>query len=226
VKLRRVIDLSWTLRPGKETRHMEIHRLFAPPSALRDWGEGWYSLHSVSMLSHVGTHLESPYHFLEKGEDLSRLPLARLVGEAAVLDLTGAKPQEGLDPARLEAAAHAVGGLAEHDIVFLCTGHDRYYGTKEYQRAPYLTHEAGRWLAEGSPKLVGIDTSGASDPDRPGRENHLVLFERGIPYVENLKGLTEIVGRRVFVVCLPVAVEGLEAIPVRVVALVEDEDAT
>jgi hypothetical protein len=47
--------------------------------------------------------------------------------------------------------------------------------------------------------------NGAADPNFNDRDNHLILFEKDIPGNENLRHLTAIAGRRLFVSALPVA---------------------
>ena len=60
------------------------------------------------------------------------------------------------------------------------------------------------------------------DPAFPDRQNHLPIFEAGLVYIENLTNVEAVPGSRVTVTALPPAIEGLEGIPVRVVALVSE----
>ena len=70
--------------------------------------------------------------------------------------------------------------------------------------------------------LVGIDTAGVESPSSTEHECHLALFTRGIPLIENLTRL-DLVGDRTRVVAVvaPIAVQGIESIPVRVLALMD-----
>jgi len=49
--------------------------------------------------------------------------------------------------------------------------------------------------------------------------NHLLLFRAGIPLVENLAHLDKLTQDRVQVFALPVPVKGLDAFPLRVIAI-------
>jgi len=49
--------------------------------------------------------------------------------------------------------------------------------------------------------------------------NHRALFDRNIPLIENLANLNSLTQSRVEVFALPIAVRGLEAFPLRVVAI-------
>lgn len=51
--------------------------------------------------------------------------------------------------------------------------------------------------------------------------NHLILFRAGIPLIENLGHLDRLTQSRVQVYALPVPVKGLDAFPLRVIAVEE-----
>jgi kynurenine formamidase len=56
-------------------------------------------------------------------------------------------------------------------------------------------------------------------PAFPDHQNDLPLFEAGIVYIENLTNLEAVPESRVTIAALPLAIEGLEGLPVRVVVL-------
>lgn len=219
MKVNKVIDLSHPLRPGHEARRLEIKELPAPDITGAEPEEGWYIMHSVSMDNHLGTHLEVPYHCLPDGADLAQIPVEQFVGEAAILDLRGYSPNTGISLEHVQRAAEEAGGMNHVDAVFCMTGWSQYYGTERYSKPPFLTGEAVRWLVSHGIKMLGVDTRGSMDPAFSDRQNHLPLFEAGLVYIENLTNLEAVPESRVTVVALPPAVEGLEGIPVRVVAL-------
>ena len=47
------------------------------------------NLTAFSMCAHNGTHLDAPYHFLDNGETVDRLPLSKTVGYAYVAEHDG-----------------------------------------------------------------------------------------------------------------------------------------
>ena len=46
------------------------------------------------MSSHVGTHVEFPYHHLKEGKSAADYPLERLIGEAVLFDFSYKKKDE------------------------------------------------------------------------------------------------------------------------------------
>jgi kynurenine formamidase len=220
--LNQVIDLSHPLRPRRESPRLEIRQLPAPDITGAPTEEGWYIMHSISMDNHLGTHMEVPYHCLPEGADLAQLPVEQFVGKAVILDLRGYEPETGIPLEDVQRAAEKAGGIGRGDIALCVTGWSQYYGTEQYSEPPFLTRQAVRWLIDQGIKILGVDTRGSMDPALPDRQNHLPIFEAGLVYIENLTNLQAVPGSRVTVAALPPAIEGLEGIPVRVVALVSE----
>ena len=73
-----------------------------------------------------------------------------------------------------------------------------------------------------------MDTSGIEirNPDGSpsyGQPNHEALLGAGIPLLEYLTNLKDLIGKRFMTYILPVKVAGAEAFPVRVIAVEEGE---
>lgn len=199
---------------------LEIERIDATMMVGAPAEEDWYIMHRVVMDNHIGTHVEVPYHCYPDRADLASMPVEHFIGTAAILDLRGYGANQ---PIPLEAAQHAAdaaGGVGDGEMAFIMTGWSQHYGSDLYLTPPYLTREAVCWLMDQGIKILGVDTSGAMDPDSPHRFNHLPIFDAGGVYIENLTNLEAVPNGRVTVLALPPAIEGLEAWMVRVVALV------
>ena len=218
MKLNQVIDLSHPLHPGREARTLEISRLNATQITGAPEEQGWYIMHRLVMVNHLGTHLEVPFHILENGADLAQIPAEQFIGEAVLLDLRGYEAREGIPLEAVQRAAEKAGGIEAGDLVFVMTGWSQYYGSERYMTPPFLVREAVQWIVAQGIKVLGIDTNGAMDPDSPDRWNHLPIMEAGVVYIENLTNLEAVPASRVMAAALPPAIEGLEGLPVRVVA--------
>jgi kynurenine formamidase len=109
-------------------------------------------------------------------------------------------------------------GIAAGDIVLIHTGYDRYYGQPNYNR-PYLSLEAIRWLVERGIAALGIDASGIEAYQAPEQPGHLLLFEHGIPVIEELTRLDELRAERIFFIGLPLPIVGADSCPIRAVAI-------
>ena len=176
---------------------------------VRPEGE-WYIMSDVELMDHVGTHIEVPLHCLKEGADLAQVPVEQLVGDAVVLDLTQAEAEGGVTLEQVVAAADAAGGVREGDIVLAQMGTTQYFATAGLQ-----------WLVEQGIKLMGVDSGGVelAHDETHANVNHLLLFRAGIPVIENLANLERLTRTRVRVYALPVPVKGLDAFPLRVIAI-------
>ena len=97
-----------------------------------------------------------PYHHSKDGGDVSQLELARVMGEAVVLDFHHKQAGEPITLDEIRAAGSAI---QPGDIVLTYTGFDKQYGQPNYDR-PYLTLDAIRWLVKREIACLGIDASG------------------------------------------------------------------
>jgi len=209
----RIVDLTQVIHPtGPEAQRkfvVHIHdALEEIPGKTRPEGE-WYVMSDVELMDHVGTHIEAPFHCLKDGADLAALELSRLVGDAVILDLSGATAAGGVTLGQVQEAVEKAGGVREGDIVFGRMGETGYFAT-----------DALEWLVAQGIKLMGVDSGGVelAHDTTHANTNHLTLFRAGIPLVENLANLDDLTQSRVKVYALPVPVKGLDAFPLRVIA--------
>ena len=206
----RVVDLTHVLLPGKEQYTLEVARRNERHGAEGD------IMSVVYLWSHVGTHVEAPLHFLAAGGDTASIAIERLMGPAIVLDFRhkGVSEPIGLDEIR------AAGEILVGDRVLTMTGRQEQYRTPQSHDRPYITEEAMRWLVEDRKiACLGTDSSGFEVRGVTTYPNHRLLNEAGIPVLECLTNLTELRSQRVYLVALPWPVAGLDACPVRAVAI-------
>jgi arylformamidase len=210
----RMIDLTLVIQPTAPDAQrkfvIRIHdALQEIPGKVRPEGE-WYVMSDVDLMGHVGTHIEAPFHCLKNGADLAQIPLERLGGDAVILNLVNAKAEGGVTLEQVQKAAKVAGGVRKGDIVLCRMGPTPYFST-----APL------KWLVEQGMKMMGVDSGGVelADDETHSNVNHLVLFRAGIPVIENLANLNRVSRPRVKVYALPVPVRGLDAFPLRVIAV-------
>ncbi|HJP30605.1 MAG TPA: cyclase family protein [Candidatus Latescibacteria bacterium] len=209
----RIVDLTHILEPTQAdaTRRFAVTQgpaIAEPEGKVRPEGE-WYIMSHVDVMVHVGTHLETPYHCLQEGDDLATLSLDRLIGEAAILDLRGAEAEGGVTLEQVQTAGAASGGIHNGDIVFCNMGPTGNFSTPGLQ-----------WLVDAGMKMMGVSSGGVELADPEHRNiNHLVLFRQGIPLIEHLAHLDQLRQSRVTVYALPIPAKGVDAFPLRVIAV-------
>jgi len=210
----RLVDLTRVIEPtdANNPRKFVVHihdALEEIPGKVRPKDE-WYVMSDVELMNHVGTHIETPFHCLKKGADLAQISISQLVGEAVILDLRGAEAEGGVTLEQVQAAAEKAGGVQRGDIVFGQMGKTSYFSTPALQ-----------WLVDQSMKLMGVDSGGVelAHDKTHANVNHLILFRANIPLIENLTNLDQLTQSRVRVCALPIPVKGLDAFPLRVIAV-------
>ena len=210
----RVVDLTHTLYPYKEQYTLEVSRRNERHGAEGD------IMCTLYMWSHVGTHVEAPLHFLTEGGDTASLPLDKLMGPAIVLDFRHKQVNEPISLAEVQAA----GDIQVGDRVLTMTGRHTQYRTPQSHDRPYITEEAMRWLVEDRKiNCLGTDSSGFEVRGVSHHPDHRLLTNAGVPVLECMTNLVELKKQRVYLIALPWPVVGLDACPVRAIAIEPEE---
>lgn len=216
-----VIELSHDLVPFKEEYLLESDTRFVDEfveeyKALRPEGS-WYIMTELKMWSHVGTHIEAPYHYVKEGKDISQLSIQRLAGECCLVDFTDKKAGEAVTREEIMERGK---NIREGDIVFLRFGLSKNYRTPLSRTRPYMETQAVEWLVSRGIACLGVDISGIEQRGIADQPNHRLLFTHDIPLIEHLANLEKIEVERFLVVAVPVRIRTVESFPVAVIALV------
>jgi arylformamidase len=207
---KRIIDLTHVMIPGQEQYGLEVSQRGERHGPTGD------IMSDVSMWSHVGTHVEVPLHFYASGKDTAALPLELFMGPAIRLDFRHKQVNEPITLADFQAA----GDIQPGDHVVMWQGREDQYRTPASHQRPYVTVEALEWLLEDRMvRLLGTDSSGFEVRGADGHPNHTRWFAHDAAVLECLRNLGAIRQQRFYLVALPLPVRGLDACPVRAIAI-------
>jgi len=226
LKSGRIVELSHRLVPGQEEFSLEIETFNtdevmagtdrAHEMRIQRREDIWYILQEVKIGSHVGTHVEFPYHHLKDGKSAADYPLDRLVGDAVLLDFSHKKAGEEIT--RQEVIGLGV-EIRPGDIVLIRTDMHKLWKTPRAHDRPVLSIEAARYLVEEiGIHCIGTDATGLEVRGRDDQPVHEILFTHDVAMVESLTNLDKLRSTRFQIIMLPLMVEGLDACPVRAVA--------
>lgn len=197
----------------------------------------YYAANNFSSAEHGGTHIDAPVHFAQGHWTVDQIPLDRLIGDAAVIDVSAAcakDPDYQVSVADMTSWEAAHGTLAEGTIVLIRTDFARrwpdaetYLGTRERGEAavaklhfPGVHPDAARWLVETRHiKAVGLDTASIDYGQSTLFETHRILYARDVPAFENLTNLDQLPARGASIVALPMKIKGGSGAPLRAVAI-------
>ncbi|TFK80806.1 putative cyclase [Polyporus arcularius HHB13444] len=183
------------------------------------------NVQSISLGSHTGTHIDAPYHFVEKGLTVDQIPLSTFLGNVVVIDVTAKGPKEKIAWADMSAHEDTIRHKAtlEHGVfVFLRTGWSKYWGTDKYYHHPFLERDAAKKLLELGVKAIGVDSLSPDetrlDGDTPDFGVHEVVLGAGAILAENLTHLDALQQGDWLVSLAPLKLDGCDGSPVRAFA--------
>jgi kynurenine formamidase len=200
----------------------------------------YYAANTFCAAEHGGTHLDAPVHFARGRHAADEVPLDRLIGPAAVIDVTrqaGENADYQVTQADFEQWEGEHGAIGADDLVLIRTGFSarwpdaaRYLGTSERGAEavaklhfPGLHPDAARWIVANRPiKAIGIDTASIDHGQSTLFESHRVLYDRNIPAFENLTNLDRLPARGASVVALPMKIGRGTGAPLRAVAILPE----
>lgn len=165
------------------------------------------------MVANTGTYLDTPAHRYPGGQDLAALPLSGVVDLPCVVVPT---QEQAIGPEALN------GVDVEDAAVLFATGWDLHWGTARYGAPghPFITGAAAEYLAGHGATLVSIDSVNIDDTTGGARPAYSALLAAGIPIVEHLTGLEQLVGRPARFSAVPPKVRGMGTFTVRAFAVV------
>ncbi len=203
-----LVDLSLEITNG-----MPAHALFPSPiilpyvthdqaiaAGLGEPGDPFtYSVNYISMLEHVGTHVDAPLHIGAGGASVDAISLDWFTGKAVCLDLRQIPDLGDIDVEDLERAEQQSGVEIDGHIVLLCTGfHERHWPNHEVVTMnPGLTTAASHWLADRS-RVHGVEGPSTDKAGTKEFPNHRVCRDRGMIHYEWLVNLEQLLGKGEF----------------------------
>jgi len=164
----------------------------------------------LSFSTHIGTHIDPPYHFMKDGVSLDRAPLEVFVGPARVVDVG--------DVASIDAALLSTFDLDGVSRLLFKTSNSRLWGeTNEFQKDfVYLETDAAEALVARGVKLVGIDYLSIEKFGFDKPTTHWTLLGANVYIVEGLD-LSAIAPGDYELICLPLKIKDGDGGPARVV---------
>jgi arylformamidase len=170
----------------------------------------------VHLGTHTGTHVDAPFHAVQQGLTVDKLPLDLLMGSAFVaeVDEIQGNAVDVFDLARLHFPK-------ETTRLLIKTRNSRLWenGFTEFERDyVYLAPQTAQWLVRRGIQLLGwdylsIDAFGAKD-----HRVHQTLLGAGVIVVEGLD-LSRVPSGPCHLVCLPLRLKDGDGAPARVLVI-------
>ncbi len=205
-------DITLTIQPGMtvwpDDPQVELYRKVK----IEEGSE--YNGSVLNMSVHTGTHVDAPYHFLNDGNTVDKLPLEVLVGPVLVVELPDSVSR--IDAQIVES-------------LFLDQSVERILfktrNSKFWLQTPGVFHpdfvaisaDGAQALVAHGIKLVGIDYLSIA-PFNNSRETHEKLLKAGLVLIEAVD-LSQVQPGKYTLVCLPLKLKDTDGSPARVILL-------
>ena len=218
-----LIDLTLTL--GSERISLVPGLVGVETESIQTRATHARSNQKLCLATHIGTHVDAPFHFVDGATTVENMPLEKYAGPALLLDLRSvAKGQTPLSVSELtDAGANPASVKGKIVVLFTGWAEAESGGPRFYGHGPYLSTEGAGYLAECGANAVAVDFPIDKHPETPlstikDFPVHRLLLGQNIPLIENLINLDKLVGKEFELWALPLKLKGGDGAATRAVA--------
>jgi arylformamidase len=166
----------------------------------------------LEIISHTGTHIDAPRHFIPGGSTISDMPLDATIGPARVIEIK--------DPETIKVDELRKHKIREGERILCKTRNSPtvYESPKFIEDYVYLDSNAAAYLAEKKIILFGLDciTIGNFKNEESVMKTHQSLLEAGIYILEDC-ALANVPPGEYELLCLPLLMYKGDAGPCRAI---------
>ncbi|HSO58523.1 MAG TPA: cyclase family protein, partial [Paenisporosarcina sp.] len=170
---------------------------------------GSVNVGQITTSTHIGTHIDAPFHFDDKGKKVHELPLENYIVEAIVIDVSGQgvisrESLQKVDVAAAKAVLFRTNAWTNRTVF--------------PEEIPAFDVEVVEWMVENDIVLFGVDLPSVDAITSKDLPMHHALGTAGRYILEGLV-LEEIVEGTYRLIALPLKIEGADGSPVRAVLI-------
>lgn len=211
----RIIDLTITYENGM-TGQSKYHPV-VEIKRLGKFEEIGRNTSSALLGTHIGTHMDAPYHFIENGNTIDNIDLNLCIGDVTIVDVRHRGVGDCLNVEDLK-------GYKLKSIVLLYFGWNKYLNTPQYNdRYPYITIEAANHMVDAGVKVIAMDIPSPDGKPKGDDQDfivHRVLLKKEIIFVESLINTEAIDFKKEYTfVALPIKLYKTDAAPCRAILI-------
>ena len=209
----RVVHMSKTIDPKSERRRCKLNRHQAVVQGVTDFQT------DIDIVSHLGTHVEAPYHHGSLEKDVTAYHPSYFLGRGILLNLESCGPNELISRTALEVADR---DRVRQDVVVILDSnyHHEPFVVSENDRRPHLSREAAEWFVMKKIKAVAFGDGICIETDMEQcNACHDIMLANDVLFIEVIQNIDKLNAEIFCVTYLPIPIKGIDSSPVNMVAI-------
>ena len=209
-----IIDLTMTLENGQTGVQI------TPKYTVEE--NGWNAT-TLQLYSHIGTHMDAPFHFGVSSQTVDQIPLSRLLVPGRVVHVEVDGPGHVIE---LDSVASQLEHVSAGQAVLLKTGWSRHFGNRTLYRdgLPRISEPLANYLVRHQIGLVGVEPPSVADVNNLEEVTriHQILLGGDVVIVEGLTNLDAIGDGTFTFGAMPLKIGNGDGSPCRAFALTDN----
>lgn len=196
------IDITQTLEHS--IAHWPEDTPFSYEIPVRKAESGSVNIGKIETSTHIGTHIDAPFHFDDNGVKVDELDINRYIGDATVIEV-------------MNKAYITEEVLMDFNIkgtILLIKTKKEANQTVFPETIPVLSEKAVEHIAKIGIKLFGVDVTSVDPIDSKTLDIHHKLHRNDIMIIENAV-LQDVTAGHYDFIALPLKIKGADGSPVR-----------
>lgn len=209
----RTVNLSKVIEPETESRRCQLRRHMTDVQGVK----GYHT--DLDIVTHLGTHVEAPYHHADLTTDITDLPADHYLGRGVLLRLETCRPRALITRADLDAADK--GRVQAGDVLVLDSPyHAEPFAEDPDDQRPHLSRKSAEWFVEKEVKGVGFGDGICIESNAEHCVAcHDIMLGNDILFIEVMKNIDRLQQDIFLIVYMPLPIIGLDSSPVNVMAI-------
>lgn len=209
----RTVNLSKIIDPAIEKRRCKLNRHKVIVNGVEDYHT------EVDIITHLGTHVEAPYHHNDLVKDVTSFPSDHFLGRGVLLRLDTCEPNALVTRKDLNTASN--GRVQAGDVIILDSRyHSEPFVENPDDKRPHLSKEASEWFLEKKVKAIGFGDGICIESNAEECiACHDILLGNDILIIEVLQNIDKLLTDIFLIIFMPLLIRGLDSSPVNVMAI-------
>ena len=209
----RVVHLSKIIDPSVEKRRCNLKRHLVDVQGVMDY----YT--DVDIVTHLGTHVEAPYHHGDFTKDVTGIPFDQYMGRGVLLKLDTCRPNALITAEDLDIVDK--NRVQPGDVLILDSNyHSEPFVVTPDDKRPQLSRESAEWFVNKKVKAVGFGDGICIESNiEHCNACHDIMLANDCLFIEVMQNIDKLNDDIFMIVFMPLPIKDLDSSPVNAIAI-------